>query len=184
MLGYLLLIETEQDKLKFTVLYEQYRITMFHTANYILNNRQLAEDAVHDAFLKIINVLDKVNDPSCSKTKSLIVIITKHKAIDILRKEKGLLSDPLEDVEYTLKSDIPDPLDVVMSEEGYALLIKSIDKVPDIYKTALDLKYFHHYSDDEIAQLMDITPKNANVRVYRAKVLLKEILIKGGFEND
>lgn len=184
MLIYLSLFENEQEKVKFTELYEAYRLTMLYTANCVLNNQLLAEDAVHNAFLKIIEIFDKIDDPFCSKTRSLIVIITKHKAIDILRKEKGLAVQALEGIEYSLENDQPDPLDLVMSKEGYDVLIKNINKLPEIYKTALELKYFHQYSDNEIAQILDITPKNANQRVHRAKRLLKKNLIGGGFVND
>lgn len=73
---YLSRIESEQGKITFTKIYEQYRYTMLHTTMLVLKDQYLAEDAVHNAFLKIIEHLDKFYDLPGSKTRSLIVILT------------------------------------------------------------------------------------------------------------
>ena len=51
---YLQLLETEEELQKFTQLYETYRKLMHWTAEGILHDEHLAEDAVHEAFLRII----------------------------------------------------------------------------------------------------------------------------------
>ena len=57
MLIYLQMIESEEDKSKFIELYNQYRYLMFSVANRILKNEYDAEDAVHQAFVSIIDNL-------------------------------------------------------------------------------------------------------------------------------
>ncbi len=54
MLIHLSVIESEDDRSKFEVIYERYRGLMFYTAMQILNHQQDAEDAVHQAFVSII----------------------------------------------------------------------------------------------------------------------------------
>lgn len=73
MLIYLSMIETEEDKSKFVQLYETYKNLMFYVSNRILNDEYLAEDAVHQTFIKIIENLDKIKEVRCHKTKSYIV---------------------------------------------------------------------------------------------------------------
>lgn len=41
---------------------------MFYVAHSILKDEHLAEDAVHQAFIKIIDNLDKINEITCPKT--------------------------------------------------------------------------------------------------------------------
>ena len=53
-------IESEEDKSKFEGIYYRYRKLMFHVAMKILHNRQDAEDAVHQAFVSIIENLEKI----------------------------------------------------------------------------------------------------------------------------
>ncbi|MBR5318831.1 MAG: hypothetical protein IKU46_04460, partial [Peptococcaceae bacterium] len=50
---YLLLIDSIEDQNKFEYLYNTYKNTMYYFSKRILNDIQLSEDAVHEAFLRI-----------------------------------------------------------------------------------------------------------------------------------
>lgn len=165
---------------KFTELYNTYRYTMLYVANSILKNQSEAEDAVHDAFLKILEMIAQIGEVNCSKTKSLIVIIVKNKAIDRFRREKRTEQQPLEEYEYTLADEESDPGDIVIGRQGYERLVAAIGSLGDKYQSALELKYIHGYSNSEIARILDIEPKTVNMRLYRAKGKLREILAKEG----
>lgn len=88
MFFYLALIEDESDKDKFERLYLNYRQTMFYAANRILHDTHLAEDAVHQAFLRVIDHLDKINENDGHKTRAFLVVIVEHLSIDLYRKRK------------------------------------------------------------------------------------------------
>jgi len=92
---YLSIIDSEQDKNKFEILYTTYRKLMFYVANRILKDQYLAEDAVHQAFIKIIENLDKIEDVHCHKTKSYIVIIVRNNAINMYNRRKRNTTIPL-----------------------------------------------------------------------------------------
>ena len=68
MLVYLAVLETEQEKTKFEQLYLTYRQTMFHVANSVLHDTQLAEDAVHQAFLRIMDHMGNISKIECPQT--------------------------------------------------------------------------------------------------------------------
>ena len=85
MIIYLQMIESDEDKSKFEQLYIMYKGLMFHVAMKILKNEFDAEDAVHQAFLSLIENLKKISDVKCPKTRAYTVIITERKAIDIIR---------------------------------------------------------------------------------------------------
>lgn len=86
MMIYLLLIDTPDDKRKFEKLYIAYKQTMFYVANRILKNEHSSEDVVHQAFMRVIDHLDKIDDVECHKTRAFLVTITEHIAIDYYRK--------------------------------------------------------------------------------------------------
>jgi len=50
---------------------------MFYVANSILKDEHLAEDAVHQAFIRIIESLDKINEIKCPKTPPSFRYISK-----------------------------------------------------------------------------------------------------------
>ena len=74
---YLAMIDSDADKSKFEILYSEYKNLMYYTANRILRNSSDAEDVVHQAFLKVIEILDTISSPRCHKTRALLVTITE-----------------------------------------------------------------------------------------------------------
>lgn len=70
MIIYLQMIESDEDKSKFEQLYIMYKGLMFHVAMKILKNEFDAEDAVHQAFLSLIENLKKISDVKCPKTRA------------------------------------------------------------------------------------------------------------------
>ena len=60
MLLYLQMLETPEEKSQFEQIYLEYRGLMYHVAYEILHNDQDAEDAVHQAFVKIVENIKKL----------------------------------------------------------------------------------------------------------------------------
>ena len=50
---YLSLIETEEDKIKFKAIFNNYKKTMYYIANSILKDEHYSHDAVQNSFLKM-----------------------------------------------------------------------------------------------------------------------------------
>ena len=82
MLIYLQMLETPEEKSLFEQIYLEYCGLMFHVAYEILHNEQDAEDAVHQAFVKIAENIKKIDAPVCPKTHSYVVTIVEHQAIE------------------------------------------------------------------------------------------------------
>lgn len=78
MLVYLQMLETEADRTKFEEIYHLYRDLMYVTAFSILHNEHDAEDAVHQAFIKVADNIKKIDDPKCPKSRFYIVAITEN----------------------------------------------------------------------------------------------------------
>ncbi|ADY55754.1 RNA polymerase, sigma-24 subunit, ECF subfamily [Syntrophobotulus glycolicus DSM 8271] len=174
MLIYLALIETEEEKRKFERLYLEYKQTMYYAAYRILKNVHNSEDAVHQAFLRVISNLDKINEADCHKTQAFLVVITEHIAIDIYRKQKRentLSYDELEIYIADMSSQ---------SNEDTNDVINAIAKLSVNYSTVLRLKFSQGYTDTEIAQILDITEENVRQRISRAKKKLSQLLEKEG----
>ncbi|ATW26329.1 sigma-70 family RNA polymerase sigma factor [Candidatus Formimonas warabiya] len=169
MLIYLMAIESQSERDKVEQIYIQYKQLMYYVAYSVLQDRQFAEDAVHESFLKIIVCLDKFSDISCNKSKGLIVIITRNTSLDILRKSKKIAQIALDDVAYTLESNESSPADFVTAADGYKLLLQCISHLDHKYTDALYLKYVYNYDDKEIAKILHITDDHVRVRLHRAK---------------
>lgn len=166
MLIYLQMIESEEDKSKFLAIYNQYRYLMFSVANKILENQYDAEDAVHQAFVSIIDNLNKIGNVDCPETKSYIVIITEHKAIDIIRSRKHLTGEEMLDTLHGM--DIPLPGDNGLAD--------AMAKLPARYREVLLLRFDNGYNTKEIAKMMNMTEGSMQKLIWRAKEALRKQL--------
>jgi len=174
MLIYLQLIETEEDKSKFEEIYAEYRNLMFFLANNRLHNKQDAEDAVHQVFVKIAENIQKV-EPVSPKTKRLVVVMIENAVTDMLRKRSRYPSvEYLEDDQAVSTPDL--------GEDD--LLDQCIWKLPEKQRTVIWLKYRDGYSLREIASLMGITLVWAQKLDQRAKKRLAKLYYGSGGSFD
>lgn len=140
----------------------------------LLKDAYLAEDAVHQAFIRIIQNLDKINQIDCHKTRSFIVIITKNIAIDIFRKRKKENTISYHGIEFKLD-------EIAATKEEFDEdneIITAIASLPFNYSSVLMLKYSQFYSDSEISEILSISESNVRQRIVRAKKKLKSELRK------
>ena len=171
LLYYLSLLDTPEDKQKLEKMYYEYRELMKHIALDILKDEVLAEDAVHDAFIKLIKYLDRLDDVYSERTESYIIKVVSSVAINSFNKEKKL-RDLRTDEDFVLKADDKDILDNINVEN----LLQTIKSLPDIYRDVLELKIYQELSDKEIAHILNIKLSTAKKRLERARKYLKVIL--------
>ena len=172
---YLTLIDTDEDKLRFTALYQQYRHLMFYIAREVLCDEHLSEDAVQEAFLRIAKNFHKIGEIPCPQTRNLVVIITKNIAITMVSHNNNKEIDTYTQIEEPATSN--DIFETVSNR----ILVECILQLPEIYRDSLYLYHIYGYSFREVYNLLSISVETAKKRVQRARRLLKEMLEKKGF---
>jgi RNA polymerase sigma-70 factor (ECF subfamily) len=168
------MIKETTDKLE--SLYNKYNDLMYSTAFRILNDHQLAQDAVQMAFVKIIRNIKIINGIECNKTKALMVIICRNISIDLYNKRKRNNTITIAEIDelipdYTFNID-----EQIMKHESLTVIKEKIRLLHQPYADIISLKYFYDYSDSEIAKILDISEQNARVRLHRAKNNLIELI--------
>lgn len=171
MLIYLTMIDASEGKQKFEILYERYRKLMYYTANKVLGDTRDSEDIVHDAFLKVIEIMDKIDDPKSPQTKALLVTITENKAIDLYRRRRLKKMVSFEE-EYI---GVPEPSGIEQVEES-SQLVKAIASLSGKYREVLLLKYAQGYSMEEIAGMLSMSMENVKKTIQRARKKLGDYL--------
>ena len=164
---YLTMIDSPDDQTKFERIYHKYRYLMLHIAKQILQNHHDAEDVVHQAFVSIIENIDKIADIDSPKTRSFVVIITERKAIDMLRQNQR---------RHTLRDitgiEMPSSLENPVAD--------AIVKLPVHYREVLLLRFDNGFTTKEIASMLKISDSGVRKLIARAKKALQEILDKEG----
>ncbi len=162
-------IDTPSDRARFEALYRAYRGLMFHAANAVLRNAQDAEDAVHQAFLKIAERIEVMPDTG-PQARALVVTIAERKAIDLYRA-KG--RHPTVDLD-----ELPLAYDRPLAKDG--TLAAAMAALPPRYREVLLLKYYNGYDNGTIANFLDATPENVRQIIFRAKNKLAAELAERG----
>ncbi len=162
---YLQLIDTDQDRDKFTEVYERYYKKMFIAAERILKNHSDSEDAVHEAFIYILNNLSKIKTVPDPKTEAYCIIIAQSRALDKYEKRQR---------DETLQID--EELVVSPADPDDSLLTEALNRLPLRFKTIIYLRYYIGYKIREIAPMLNMTETAAQRMLTRAKNALEEKL--------
>lgn len=166
MIVYLQMLSSPSDKSRFEQLYTLYRGLMFYVARRILPSEPDAEDAVHQAFVSMIENINKISEVNCPKTRSYVVIITERKAIDILRSRSRLSPEAFE--ESTCGIELPLPGDGGLSD--------AMAQLSAAYREVLLLRYYHGYTVREIAPMLGKKADAVQKLLTRAKSALRKKL--------
>ena len=168
------MLDTPEEKIRFEQIYLKYRGLMYHVADSILHDRQEAEDAVHNAFLRVIKKFSKFQNTPAKDLAPQIVVIARNEAISLLRKRKD--TDPLEDWGGFAET----------AEEvsDYHALVDTFTRLPQTYRAAMEMKLLLGYSDGEIAAKLGLSKKAVSVRISRGRQLLRDIVEREGFLMD
>ena len=181
---YLSMLDTEQERKKIVDIYENHKYALFHYAMKIMRNQDMAEDAVHNAFISIIQKKDKYLNLDCRDFRRLAVIIVRHKCFDILRKQKPFANISMEELEIFLESDEKSVEEQVLLSSDYELIRKYINSIDEISKQVLLMKYILNMSYKEIGEKLGMTPKHVDTRIMRAKAKVRKLIEKDVKYNE
>lgn len=146
---------------------------MFGICVSYVHDQAIAEDLLQDAFIIVINKLPTLRDKT--KLEPWISTIVKNTCVNYLRK-KSLFSNISVDIEQQ-KDDIDDNVRQEEDTISYSTLMNMVEQLPDGYKKVFKLAVFEGYTHEEIAKLLDISPKTSSSQLSRAKKSLKSMIL-------
>lgn len=93
---YLAMLGTEEDRERFTLLYEAYEKRLYAVALKILANPAQAEDAAQQAWLQVLRNWERVKELEWESAGKYLAVAAKNAALDLLKKERWTASMPEE----------------------------------------------------------------------------------------
>jgi RNA polymerase sigma factor (sigma-70 family) len=143
----------------------------------ILKNKSMAEDAVQDVFIIVLDSIDKLKNPKLFL--AWLNKITYNYCIRELSKSKKIgevNSDNILPTVYDESKD-NDPLQSYISKENNNELMNLINKLSQIHSTILILRYFEELKISEIAYVLNLSEGTAKSRLSNAKKNLRKLYI-------
>ena len=167
---YLAMINSPEEQDKFILIYNEYKDLMLNVANTVLQNKADAEDAVHEAFLRILKNLHKIDKVFCPKTQGFVVIIVKNIAKTMYsRKNKIKKIEVINDLVGIKNNEVAENLDA-------KFVVQCIKNLPETYREILLVRYYNECSTAQTAKILGISQDAAHKRIQRAKQMLEAML--------
>lgn len=160
---------------------EAYQGPVFNLAYRMLGNADEAEQAGQEAFIRAWTRLDSY-DPS-HKFSTWLLSITSNYSIDQLRKRRAQLlsiDGPLPPHPALMSERTSGPEAQVVESEREETVQLLLNTLPEDYRQAVVLRYWHDMSYDEIAEVMQTTVSAIKSRLFRARRQLAETSIEMG----
>ncbi len=134
--------------------------SMLRAAYAIIKNRDDAEDAVQEAFMKLMKKQPVFNDDEHAKAWLLRVTINLSK--DMLKASSRKSESVTDDCSY--------------AEDVHDRVLFHVMKLEDNYRAVIHLYYYEGYSIKEIASILKLPYATVGTRLRRGKAKLKTML--------
>ena len=175
-------IDDEDDKELFIQVYNKYRDAMIRFAARFLRDESLAEDTVHDTFIKLAKSISHWKSFSESQQKAYIFVPIKYQCITVYNKLKT------EKNSYTFQDDsfyYRDFIEDYCDKQHFLDFQKSVfSTLPDSLADIYILKYSLNYRNKDIAKILNITCNNVRQRVFRLNGILKQAFIEQKLKDN
>jgi RNA polymerase sigma-70 factor (ECF subfamily) len=165
--------------LAFRQLFEHHFAEIFRFVYRYVQSSDVAQDLVHEAFLRLWRQRDQV-DLAGPTARSYLYTIARYQALSYLRHRRVELrwqrqySEPiLTDGGAVLATD---PDQEFAANETAAAILRAVEALPRRQREVLLLRWQRHASYDEIANALGISPKTVAIHLGRAFQRLRELL--------
>ena len=168
----------------FEELVKRYDTKLFRIAQHITHNRDDAQDAVQEAFLKVFRKLAQFQENS--KFSTWLTRITVNESLMMLRKQRHnkefSIDNNFESEDHSLTSELADwarnPEELYRGFELRNILRSELQELQPGLRVVFVLRDIEGLSTEETAEVLESTPVAVKARLWRARLKLRERLSK------
>ena len=171
------------DEAAFAELVNAYQGPVYNLAYRMLGSASDAEDASQEAFLRVYKRLGTYD--STRKFSSWILSVASHYCIDRLRRRRGTVLS-MEGIQAWrwIADKRPQPEESTVDSERDAAVREMLEDLPEQYRLAIILRYWHDLSYEEIAEITQSTESAIKSRLHRARRMMAERITSAEKANE
>jgi RNA polymerase sigma-70 factor (ECF subfamily) len=161
------------DRKAFEVLVDRYQKPVFNLALRMVSDTDDAADLTQAVFIKAYEKLKSYNDRY--KFFSWLYKIAVNTSLNFLeqKKRRDLLGDRDIPQEPVVEAELE-------ASERIQMLEDAILELRTEFRIVIVLRHFHDLSYEEMSQILDIPEKTVKSRLFSARQMLREILLRSG----
>jgi RNA polymerase sigma factor (sigma-70 family) len=133
-----------------------------------------SEDVAQETFLTAWRRLKELRETE--KLRPWLCGIARHLISNTLRRqerEPTYGAESLDDV-HSVRTSEASPSEAAINREEAALLWRSLERIPELYREPLILFYREHHSTERVAAALNLSEETARQRLSRGRKLLQE----------
>ncbi len=156
-------------------LVEQYATTLYRVAFSVLRNPSDAEDAVQEAFLRVLrhrDTLDEIRDHRVWLIRIVWNIVLDRKRRAKTRPE----TDDVAELARVLPANGLNAEDRAAAAQHHAHVLGCVEQLPAKEREVLMLSAFEELTSVEIASVLGVTESSVRSRLFRARNLMAGLL--------
>ena len=174
----------EGDRPAFALLVERHSVSVYNLTLRIVGNREDAEEAAQDVFVRAYRSLDRFRGDS--RFSTWIYRIAVNVSLSSARRSRRdisttSLSEP-EDSEDGLPMQLPDPsanpAERFEQAEFRNHVREMVAAMPPIYSAVISMYHMQSLSYDEIAEALELPIGTVKARLFRARAALRKLIYR------
>jgi len=164
----------EGNRDAFRQIVERYQTLISSLAYCATGNINQSEDLAQETFVRAWQELEKLREPA--KLRPWLCSITRFLVSTEFRRQGRQPAYAAESLEAVFDWASPEPLpsDHVIGEEEKAILWRSLERIPEIYRETLVLFYREQESIETVARNLGLTEDAVKQRLSRGRKMLQE----------
>ena len=169
------------DEIAYAELVERYQVAVYNLCYRMLGQGQDAEDAAQEVFLRAHRQLHTYKP--AHRFSTWLLSIASHYCIDQLRKRRLTLTQ-LDSIIPWARSREPGPDDLAAESEQRDHIQRLLRRLPEKYRLALVLRYWHDLSYAEMATAAGLPENTIKTRLHRARQMMAKVMTEAEAQRD
>ncbi len=165
---YLSLVDSPEEKSKVEEIYHKHKKLIKYLALSKLQDEHLADDALHEVMLAVIDQITKLQNRDEEGIINFIYVATRNICVDIRRKELRRNAENIEDISLHTQN-YGDPQESLNEK----IVMNCIAEMPPIYRDVLELTAYYGLTDKECAKTLKISQSAVRKRLERARTIIR-----------
>lgn len=164
------------DSAAFQQIYRLYARDLLNYGHKITSDVPLIEDSIHDLFIELWQSRANLSDTDSIRFylfRSLRNKITKTRSRDLFFQATDIQAAPMPADEFIIENNLIESEEI---QRMHRQLRTSFAQLTPRQQEALNLRFYQHFSNEEIAQIMGVNYQSACRFIYAALKILREVV--------
>lgn len=165
----------EKDEAAVADLYQRFSGPLYSLAYQVTGADRYAQEVVQEVFMAVWRDAARF-DPTRGAVSSWLFALTRHKAIDLVRKEANVWKRYAPETELERHESDEDVDGTAWANIRRERVLDAMGQLPEAQRTCVELAFFSGLTHVEVAEQLDIPLGTAKTRIRTGLLRLRDLL--------